>query len=232
MHAYDRALFRRALLAIAVLTLLATATVMATDEATSTAAMRLARISALSPFVSAIALLGIAAHARSRGELSALEALGTSPWRTVLGVELAGVVAAVASVVALLLPFTDARSLFPAVHPVVDWRMAADGLRAVAPGIVVHADGVIETTGSAFPRPSLAVPAWAAAPCIGSIAGIVPAWSATPMSLARRLSSGGGSVALAVVGLHLVAAGRLSPLVATVACAPVGVALWFSRRVN
>jgi hypothetical protein len=228
MHPYDRALFRRALLTIVVLTLLAAATVIATDEATSTAGMRMARIVAVSPLISAMALLGVSAHARSRGELSALEALGAAPWRALRGVELAGIVAAALAMLVLVLPWTDTTSLFPAVHPVIDWRMA--GARAVAPGIVVHADGVLEMTRTAIPRPSLALSAWAALPCIGAVALVVPPWSATPMSLARRVSSGGASVVLAIVGFHLVAAGRVPPLVASVASAPVSVALWFSRR--
>jgi hypothetical protein len=230
MHPYDRALFRRALLTIVVLTLLAAATIIATDEATSTAAMRMARIAAVSPAVSAMALLGVAAHARSRGELSALEALGAAPWRALRGVELAGIVAAALAMLVLVLPCTDTTSLFPAVNPVVDWRMAGGGARAVAPGIVVHADGVLETTRAAFPGPSVGLSAWAALPCIGAVGLVVPPWSATPMSLARRVSSGGGSVVLAIVGFHLVAAGRVPPLVASVACVPVSVALWFSRR--
>lgn len=231
MHPYDRALFRRALLAIVVLTLLAAATVIATDEATSTAAMRIARIAAVSPVVSAVALLCVAAHARSRGELAALEALGASPWRALRGIELAGMAAAAVAMLVLVLPCTDATSLFPAMHPVIDWRMAGGGVRAVAPGIVVHSDGVLETTQSAvFPRPGLALAAWAALPCLGAVALAVPAWAATPMSLARRVSSGGASAVLAIVGFHLVAAGRVPPLLASAACAPVCVALWFSRR--
>jgi hypothetical protein len=230
MHPYDRALFRRALSAIFVLTVLAAATIVATDEATSTAAMRVARIAAISPLVSAVALLGVAAHARSRGELSALEALGAAPWRALLGVELAGVVAAAVGMVVLVLPWADATSLFPAVHPVIDWRLAEGAARAVAPGIVVHANGVIETTDAAFPRASVAPAAWVALPCIGTVACAIPAWSATPMSLARRLTSGGASVALVILGFHLVAAGRVPPLLAGVACGPVCVALWLARR--
>lgn len=230
MHPYDHALFRRALFAIVVLTLLAAATVVATDEATSTAAMRMARIAAISPLVSAVAMLGVAAHARSRGELSALEALGAAPFRTLRGVELAGVVAAALGMVVLSLPSTDATSLLPAVHPVIDWHLVDGGSRAIAPGIVVHADGVIETTRAALAGPSRTRAAWAALPCIGPVACVVPAWSATPMLLARRLASGGATVVLVIVALHLVAAERIFPLLASVACAPLCIALWLSRR--
>jgi hypothetical protein len=229
MNAYDRALFRRALLALAVLLALTAATIVVTDEATSTPGMRLARISALAPLMVAVAILAVGGHARARGELRAIEALGVAPWTSLRGAERAGAVVAAASLLVLVAPFTDATSLLPAVTPPVDWAVASDGSRATAPGLVVLASGVIRATAPT--APSLRhVAAWAAVPCLAPIACVVPGWAATPMTFAARMSSGVVTALLVVLGLHLVAAARVPTGLTVFAALPMAVSLWCARR--
>jgi hypothetical protein len=230
VNPYDRALFRRALLALGVLTLVAFAIVWATDEATSTLGMRLARLSALSPLLTATALLGIGAHARARGELRALLALGATPWRALRGAELAGLALAVASLVVLLAPFTDATSLLPAVHPATTWTFSSTGTSALAPGVVVYASGALNVTGAALSSPPSRTAAWAALPCVAPIAFVVPPWASTPMPFVRRAWSAGATSLLAVMALHLVAANRMPPPGALAASVPIAIALWRSRK--
>jgi hypothetical protein len=230
MNAYDRALFRRALLAQAVLFALTAGTIVATDEATSTLAMRLARISALAPLVVAVAILAVAGHARARGELRSIEALGVAPWSSLRGAERAGAAVVAASLLVLVAPFTDATSLLPVVTTPIDWTVAIDGSRATAPGLVVFASGVIRTTQAAS-APSFHHPTtWAVVPCLAPIAAVISAWAATPMSAALRASSGLLTALLAIVGLHLVAAARVPALLTVLAALPMGLSLWRARR--
>ncbi|HVW26417.1 MAG TPA: hypothetical protein VHC69_13705 [Polyangiaceae bacterium] len=230
MNEYDWALFRRTLFAFAVLLALTTATVVTTDEATSTAGMRLARIAALVPLLVIVAILAIAGHARVRGELRAVEALGVSPWIALRGAERAGAAVAAMSVLVLVAPFTDAASLLPAFTPPIDWTMASDGTRATAPGLVVLANGVIEATRAATAPTFHRVSPWAAVPCLAPIACVVSAWAATPMQLVLRLFAGASTALLAVVGLHLVAAARAPSWLAAAASLPMAFSLWQARR--
>ncbi len=231
MNAYDRALFRRSLVAMAVLSALTAVTAVATDEATSTVATRLARLSALAPLVIATAELAVGAHARARGELRAIEALGAAPWRSLRGVELAGALVAAVSLLVLVAPFTDATSLLPAVRPLIEWTFAADGTRAFAPGLVVHDDGALDLMTSSAAAPArLHAATWGAVACVAPIACVVPSWAATPMSVAVRFASGGIATLLAIVGLHLVAAARVPAPVAAAAALPLALSLWRSRR--
>lgn len=230
MNAYDRALFRRTLLAQAVLFALTAATIVATDEATSTLAMRLARISALAPLVVAAGVLAVGGHARARGELRAIEALGVAPWTSLRGAEHAGAAVVAASLLVLVAPFTDATSLLPVVTTPIDWTVAIDGSRATAPGLVVFASGVIRTTSSASATSLHHATTWAVVPCLAPIAMVVSGWAATPMSAALRLSTGVLTTLLAVVGLHLVAAARVPAVLTALAALPMAVSLWRARR--
>jgi hypothetical protein len=230
MTAYDRALFGRALLALAALFALTAATVVATDEATSTLGMRLARISALAPLIVAVGILAVGGHARARGELRAVEALGVAPWISLRGAERAGAAVAAASLLVLVAPFTDATSLLPAVTPPIDWSVAADGSRATAPGLVVFASGAIQATGPATLPSFRHVASLAVVPCIAPVAGVVSGWAATPMALAVRLSSGVLTALLVIVGLHLVAAARVPAAFTALAALPMALSLWRARR--
>jgi hypothetical protein len=225
MHAFDRALFRRGLVAIGVLLVLAVGVVAMTDEATSTAPMRVARLSALSPVISAVALLGIGRHARARGELAALAALGAPPWRALRGAEWAGFVLAGAAVVALSTPWSDAASLLPSVHPGLDFELGARGARVASAGLFIDPDGAIHLGSAGVVTTELSPSHWAVVPCLAPVALLVPAWSVTPMPLARRAVSAGVTGVLVVASLHFIAAGRLLPVLASAACAPLLIAL-------
>jgi hypothetical protein len=228
-HPFDRALAVRASLAIIVAFLVALSIVVATDEATSTRAMRAARLSALGPLVAALGVLGVVAHARSRGELRALEAVGIPPWRAARGAALAGLVAGALSVALLVSPLADAESLFPAVHVVVRWVFDDAGTLARAPGVTVFADGRLALTGGVASSVHAVPTAWAALPCIAPIAALVPGWAVTPLSPFARALSLGASAVIAVFALHGIAAGRLAAIHGITASIPLVVATLIGR---
>lgn len=208
----------------------AAAVVVTTDEATSTAAMRVARMAALAPLVAALATLSVVAHARSRGELRAVECLGVPPWRAARGAAVAAAVVAALGMIALLTRWADATSLFPAVRSAVDWSIDANGRLASALGVVVSADGTIALTALA-PHPARGSPAgWASLPTLAPLALFVPSWAVTPMSLAARGGSIAAAAGLAVVCLHLIAAGRVPPAWGAVTFAPLLAATTIARR--
>jgi hypothetical protein len=137
---------------------------------------------------------------------------------------------AVVSMLFLVAPFTDVTSLMPAVSPLIDWVISPDGSRAVASGLVVHASGVIDVTRTTALREAAHPATWAAAACVGPIAGLVPSWAATPMASALRVAAGSSTALMAVVALHLVAASRVSPSFTALASLPLALSLWRSRR--
>jgi hypothetical protein len=230
MNVYDRATFRRALFAIGALLALAAAVVVTTDEATSTASMRLARLAALSPVVGAASLLGIAGHARAGGEVAALEALGATPWRALRGAEWAGLVLGAVAVAVLSTRWSDATSLLPAVQPVLDFVVDGRGARAAGAGLFIEPGGAIHLAALHAPGTSAARSPWSVVPCIAPVALLMPPWAVTPMPLLRRAASGGATFVLVVTALHLVAAARLPAVAASAAALPVLIALTASRR--
>jgi hypothetical protein len=222
-------MLRRSLGAILATAVVAAAVIVATDEPGSTLGMRIARLAALSPLLVATSVLGVAAQARAHGELRALEALGASPWRGARGAAVAGVLVAAASVAVLLSPWADVTSLFPAVHPPIDWRLDPDGQSARAAGAVVAADGAIALAATLVPLSAAALAPWAALPCLAPIAAAVPAWSVTPMSSAARATSVTATAAMAIAALHLTAAGRVPPGWGCVAVVPLVAATALAR---
>ncbi len=215
---------------MAAATVLTAGIVIATDEATSTAGMRLARMAALAPLITAASLLGVLLHARSRGELGALEALGATPWRATHGAAVAGAIGAAVSVVLLVSPWTDAASLFPAVHPALAWTLAPDGAAARAVGVIVRSSGAIDLTDSGAPPTLATLSPWAALPCIAPVACVVPSWAVTPMSSAARIGSVAATAMLAVTALHLVGAGRIPAAASVAVSLPLLAATILARR--
>lgn len=208
----------------------AVAIVVATDEATSTAAMRVARMAALTPLVAALATLSVVAHARSRGELRAVECLGVPPWHVARGAALAALWVGALGVSALLTRWADATSLFPAVRSAVDWTVDPNGELARAVGVVVSADGTIALTALTAHPARVTPAAWAALPSLAPLALSVPAWAVTPMTLLGRGGSIAAAAVLAVVCLHLVAVGRFPPALGAVTFAPLLAATAIARR--
>ena len=230
MTPFDRALFRQTLATATVATLVTIGVVVSTDEATSTLPMRVARLAALSPLIVAISVLAVTARARSRGEVRALGALGNPPWRAARGAALAGGALAALGVLALLSPWADAASLFPAVHPAIDWTLDATGESARALDVAISANGALRFVTSAKAPGFTALHAWSAAPCLVPIACAVPAWAVTPMSPRSSVVSIAATGTLAIVALHLIASGRVPALFGALSVVPLAAATVHARR--
>jgi hypothetical protein len=229
VHPFDWLLLRRSLLAAAIAAGVAASVVVTTDEATSTAAMRVARIAAFAPLIAAIAALFIVSHARSRGELRAIECLGVASWRAARGASLGAFLVAAMGTALLVSPWADAASLFPVVRSAIEWAIDPNGHAARAMGVVVSSDGSIALTARVAEQVRVAPAAWAALPCLLPIAATVSPWAVTPMSHATRGISVAAAGMAAVVCLHLVAAGRLAPSIGVVACVPLLAATVIAR---
>jgi len=229
MSPFDWLLFRRALAAHLAALVVVLGVLAATDELTSTLTMRVARLCAFSPFIGALCVLGVSLHARSRGELRAVESLGASPSRASRGAALSAFTLAVFAVAVLASPAADARSLLPIVHTGVDWTFDADGRLARALGIAVAADGRITLlTGSSF-SPSTPRSGWLAMPCLAPVALLCPCWAVAPMSRATRLASLALTGAGVITLLHLIAGARITPAAGALACLPLALATFSSR---
>ncbi len=116
MHAFDRLLGRRCFGLSLLLLALALAVVLATDEAGSTVGQRAARLAVFAPAVAVVAERLVLSQARARGELVALAALGASPWSQARGAMVAAWAVGALSLLVLLSPLSDVRSLFPVVQ--------------------------------------------------------------------------------------------------------------------
>ena len=199
-------LFRRTLLMIAALSVVTFGVIVATDEVTSTLAMRIARLGALTPLVSAVSISGIFAHAASRGEIAALSTLGVPPWRAVKGATVAGLVAGGVAALVLMSKLADPSSLFPAMHPSVAWQVDDSRLLARALGVMLRADGSLQrhVRDRIARLPTLT--SWAALPSVLPMAMLAPPWAATPMAKTARVGSVLATTALAIVLFHCIAA--------------------------
>jgi len=231
MTPLDRSLFGRATLAAAAGTIVVAGVVVLTDEASSTLGMRLARLAALGPAVSAVAVLGVTAHTRARGELRAVEALGAPPWRAAQGAAWAGWLAAVLGLVLLVLPLADPSSLFPVLPALVPWELEPGGHAARAAGVVVADTGRLSFDAARVSAEQAAPPSVLhALLCIGPIGLLVPAWAVTPMPVLVRATSVGFSAAGAIVLLHGVAASRAPALSGALAALPLAATTLLVRR--
>ena len=120
MHPFAWSLARRAAVVIAACACLAAVIVVTTDEATSTAGMRVARLAAMGPLLACLGVLAVCSHARLRGEIGALEALGMPPWEASRGAAVAGWAFSAVTLALLALPWVDPESLFPKFSPPID----------------------------------------------------------------------------------------------------------------
>jgi hypothetical protein len=223
-------LAKRAAVAIATAACLAAAIVMTTDEATSTAGMRIARLAAIGPLLACLGVLAVCAHARLRGEIGALEALGMAPWEASRGAALAGWMFCFATLVLLALPWVDPESLFPKFSPPIDWVMDPNGAAARSASATVLSDGAIEIGTRAMAHTPRSAARWAALACLAPIAFCVPAWAVTPMRASLRVASLLAAAALLLVVLHAVGAGRVSGGYGVFAALPLFASLVVARR--
>ncbi len=223
LHAYDRLLAVRTLLASLLLVLLAIGIVVATDEPLSTLQMRVARLSALAPAIVAIAIFVVLGQARARGELRALAALGEAPLRLGLGALCSGWAIGALTTLLLLSPLADVSALFPAVSTPAEWRFEAGRMIAPASGVSVAADGALElglaSAGDAGGAVSLH--ALSAALAVGPLGVAAPLWAVTSSAWHWRALAAAGSLALVLVLLHAVAAGRVPSVVLVLAALPL-----------
>jgi hypothetical protein len=169
---------------------------------------------ALAAPVTALTALGVVAHARSRGELRALEALGAPPWRVAGWAGLPAAGAGLLGLLALLSSWADVASLFPVVRPVADWVVDVQRGVATASGISVAADGEIALLG-AVPMPPEGPGRLAALACVGPIAVLASSWAITPMPVSVRVLTATATAVATIVMLHLVAAGHVPALAGT-----------------
>src|SRR5688572_7329327 len=102
MSPFDRSLALRVLGFVVVAAALATVVIVATDEAGSTAPMRVARLCALQPALTALGCWAVQAQVEVRGEARALLGLGASRWRLCRGPCVAGWVLGALALGALL----------------------------------------------------------------------------------------------------------------------------------
>lgn len=211
-------------------TCVAAAIIVATDEATSTLGMRAARLAALGPLLACLGALAVCAHARARGELGALEALGMKPWEAAHGAAVAGWACGVLATIALAMPGVDSSSLFPRFLPPIDWAMDASGASAKSSLATIFADGAIRMAQTGGGQGVHGPARWAAMACLAPIALGGPAWAVTPMRARERVGSGVAAAMLLIVVLHLIAAGRVSALWGPLAAVPLCASVIVARR--
>jgi len=209
MHAYDRLLGRRCLGLSVLLALVALGIAAATDEPGSTLGTRLARLAALLPAIAVVAQQIVLAQSRARGELAALSALGCSPLGQVRGVVLAGVLVGLGALVAVALPGSDVRALFPVVPGGRSFGLVEGALWDPRSGALYSPDGAISFGEVREPEGAAAPSRSAALGFVAPLACVAPFWGAAPMGLASRLAGACAAFALAVLLLHAVAARRL-----------------------
>lgn len=218
---FDGWLFWRTLGAATLALAAATLIAVATDESAITAGMRLARAAALVPVAAAIGALSVVAHAKARGETRAVSGLGVSPWRAVGGARAAALVFGLLTPLFLLLPSSDARSLFPTAHAPAQWAVAEGSALDRADGVTISADGSISLVPAAVP-PSGPVPGrWAALLCLWPLSLSVPDWAVTPMALAARSFTVIGTAGISVLVLHAIAANRIGAWAGVLAVVPL-----------
>jgi hypothetical protein len=230
VHPYAWALARRTSLAASAATVIAAAIVALTDEATSTVGMRLARLAALGPLVGGLSALAVCAHARARGEIVTLGALGEKPWEAAMGAAVAAWAFGVVSTMVLASPWSDAESLFPRLVPAIDWIMDPSGSLAQGGGAVVFADGKFEHTEASIRQVVSGPSRWTAVACSAPLALATPAWAVVPMSAVTRVTSLLVAAAMLIVALHLIAAERVHALFGMTASLPLLASLNLARR--
>lgn len=215
MTPYDWLLARRTAALGFLLGLLALAVMMATDETTNTLGGRLARFAAVAPLVGAGATFLSAQQARVRGEARALEAVGTTPLRAMLGLMLGGMAVGALGPILAMLPAVDLGTLFPTAGPVANhWSMQDGVWHDVRHGLAVEPGGSLAWTGA----PGVAwiearsAPRAATALSLAIAALGCPLWTVAQGDGVRRVVVAAAVVGGGIVAFHLVAVGRLSPL--------------------
>ncbi len=230
--AFDRALLLRSFGITLLLAVIAAGVMIGTDEVGSTPAMRLARLVAIVPALSALAEVIVLSQARSRGEMLALSALGASPLRVSLGAMLAGWLAGAISVAFLLSPLSDPAPLFPTITRPESWISIGAALSDPSSGARVTSDGEITLVALAASAAVARAPGRIAAVfAVLPLAVVTPAWAVAPIGAVARLAGALITLAITIVSFHAVAAARLPPAALAVVPLPLVVqSLWVLRK--
>lgn len=233
MHAFDYWLSRRTLGFTAAATTAACVVVVLTDEAGSSAGMRIARLAALAPGLAALGAWLALGQASSRGELRALAALGTTPWRAGLGASMAGWLIGIASALVLCSPWADTRALFPAVSASATWLVDAGSFIEPFAGLRVLPSGAYRSLEALRPRPTGAGPGpFDALIAVGPLVGILPIWVTSPLTRWGRAAIAALSAALLILLLHWVAVRHAPAGTLVLASVPLGVHALTSLRAH
>jgi hypothetical protein len=212
MHAFDRLLAWRSLAYTLLASLMTLGAVTLTDESGSSWAMRVARLCALGPALAAVGATLAVTQARARGELSALGALGVSPFRQELGPMLASWLVGGLAIAVLLSPLSDPSSLFPSIATPASWSFEGGKMIDAARGIRVDPDGSLALVAGLPATGGRFVPTgMAAVLAIGPHAVVTPVWLSARTGWAARTVTIGFAVALTVVLLHAASAEQIDP---------------------
>jgi len=226
MTPHDSQLFWRTLGTCFLVLGLVLGVVLATDEAYSTAQMRVARLCAFSPLIAGVALVVSLQRAERRGELRALAGLGASPWGAAWGALCAAwLFGGVASLV-VLTPFADASALFPEPPVTSGWTVGTNGFFEPKRGIEVVADGSLRFLEPVPGRAAFSKPgSWQAMSTLLPQALVLPAWLAAPLRPRTRAWGFGLTLAFTLLALHAAALGHLSTILLPLVAAPIGAQL-------
>ncbi len=229
MSSHDSLLFWRTLAASLVILGLVTGVVLVTDEAYSTASMRVARLCALSPLIAAAAMASSLALARGRGELRALACLGASPWVAAWGALCAAWLFGVVAALLLITPLADVNALFPQPPLSSGWLVAGRDFIEPARGILVKGDGSIDFVKKlGLPRPYATPGGIEAFSTVLPQVLVLPAWLVAPLRTWARVWGLGLTLTLTLLALHAAALGRISQALLPLVAAPLVAQLAFA----
>lgn len=226
MTPHDTQLFWRTLGTAGLVLGLVLGVVMATDEAYSTAQMRVARLCAFAPLIAGVALVISLQRAERRGELRALAGMGASPWGAAWGALCAAWLFGSLASLVVLTPLADVAALFPAPPVTSGWTVGSNGFFEPKRGLEVVADGTVRFLEpgrgvALFAKPT----GWQATSTLLPQALVLPAWLAAPIKPRTRAWGFGLTLALTLLALHAAALGRLSFFLLPLVAAPIGAQL-------
>lgn len=201
----DRSLFVRASALLLVLLIAALLIAAATDEPSATWVDRSARLAALAPALSALAVGLVAAQMQRRSELLALYATGVSPLRAMAGAVAGTSALGLLAALALGAGQGPLTSLFPLLKQ-APWNSSAEGLIAPSAGALLSASGEVRFFVPAH-MASVTVDRWPVAGALALASLVAPAWTALPCSPRARASLATSAILCALVAFHAVAAG-------------------------
>jgi hypothetical protein len=230
LHGFDRLLARRSLAFTALAFAVAIGVTISTDEPYSTLRMRVARLCAFAPALSAIGAAVTLAQARARGELRALEALGVAPFRIARGPMVTGWALGLVAALVLVSPFADPGSLFPALAAPAHWVVDKGALFDPVSGVRVLRDGSLELGKSAPALGAAFVPSgFVALLVVAPLSLFLPPWTGAQLGVFARLLAALFTLAAVVVLLHAAAAGRIHPAWLIAGALPIGVQALFAH---